>query len=345
MRSSPGPGWRAEAKKFHDHRAGAASPRREPPPLSGGVPGLGLRPVGGHRPRPVEEGEPPAAVRVHAEGHRTGAPSDYATAPRTPQRGGRTSGTLTPSPDGHETCSKRCATGSTSATSWRAQPREPISVTRAVTGMTAATRRRPGSPTWTERTGRDVPARGRPPDPPGPHPPTPPQLVWARRVSDEGPALAELGTGAENRVKDEAPPLARRRGGSGLSGFSPLLSVLACGGGVSFRFSAPAVHGGGPVLLGGFSFLAPAVSVCGRVRFGVVSFAGRGRCAFGVARSVSLLCAERAGAPAGRTVSGSGSVHRRWGSSRSRGWGGATAGHCVCRGELFPWRGGVPPGG
>ncbi len=72
----------------------------------------------------------------------------------------------------------------------------------------------------------------------------------------------------------------------------------------------------------------------------------------GVARSVSLFCAERAGAPAGRTVPGSGSVRRRWGSSRSRGWGGATAGasgglrrlfgSLRARGELFPWRGGVP---
>ena len=145
-------------KQCHDHHPGAGPPWESHLVSPGGVPGLRLRPVGGHRPRAVAQGEPPAVVRVHGEGHRTGAPPDYATAPRTPQRGGRTSLTPTPSPDGHGTCGKRCATGSTSDTSWRGQPGELISVTRPGIGMTAATRRRLGSPTWTERTGRDVPA-------------------------------------------------------------------------------------------------------------------------------------------------------------------------------------------
>ena len=120
-------------------------------------------------------------------------------------------------------------------------------------------------------------------------------LVGARRVSDEGPALAELGNrGRKTGVKDEAPPLARRRVGSGLSGFGAL-SFLACGGGVSFHFSAPAVHVGGPVLLGVFSFLAPAVSVCGsgsfRCRFVCGARALRLRC--GAERVVALRGACR----------------------------------------------------
>jgi len=67
-------------------------------------------------------------------------------------------------------------------------------------------------------------------------PPTnPPSSSGLRRVSDEGPALAKPeARNRKNRVKDEAPPLARRRVGSGLSGFWSG-SVLACGGGVSFR--------------------------------------------------------------------------------------------------------------
>ena len=55
-----------------------------------------------------------------------------------------------------------------------------------------------------------------------------------------------------------------------------------------------------------------------------------------------MFCAERAGAPAGRAGPGSGSVHRRWGLSRSRGWGRSHSGSLRARGELFPWSGGVP---
>ena len=135
-------------------------------------------------------------------------------------------------------------------------------------------------------------------------------LVGARRVSDEGPALAELGNrGRKTGVKDEAPPLARRRVGSGLSGFVAL-SFLACGGGVSFRFCCTC----GARCRSGSLWGLVVSGTCGaplavRVLFGVVSFAGRGRCAFGVARSVSLLCAERAGAPSRRTVAEAGSFH------------------------------------
>jgi len=96
----------------------------------------------------------------------------------------------------------------------------------------------------------------------GHHPPIPPQLVWARRVSDEGPALAEGGKpGPKNRVKDEAPPLARRRVGSGLSGFFPW-SFLACGGGVSFRV----VHLRCPVRFGVVSFLGQCAVRSGSFR-------------------------------------------------------------------------------
>jgi len=138
---------------------------------------------------------------------------------------------------------------------------------------------------------RPVIRRLHPASSPGHHPPTPPQLVWvtARQRRRSGASRTGI-PGPKNRVKDEAPPLARRRVGSGLSGFGAL-SVLACGGGVSFRF---------------WHLRCPSAV---RVLFGVVSFAGRGRCAFGVARSVSLLCAERAGAPSRRTVAEAGSFH------------------------------------
>ncbi len=122
-------------------------------------------------------------------------------------------------------------------------------------------------------------------EPPGHTPPPPPQLVWARRASDEGPALAELGKPKpKNRLKDEAPPLARRRVGAGLS-VAGAWSFLACGGGVSFRFW----------------YLRCLF------RFGVFSFARRGALRFVVARSVS--------APAVR----SGSVRRAGAATRGRG--------------------------
>ncbi len=99
-------------------------------------------------------------------------------------------------------------------------------------------------------------------NPPGTPPQPPPQLVWARRASDEGPALAEVGKPGY-RVKDEAPPLARRRVGSGLSVFGAL-SFLACGGGVSFRSLAPAVSG--PVRVGVVSFLGQCAVRSGSFR-------------------------------------------------------------------------------
>jgi len=83
----------------------------------------------------------------------------------------------------------------------------------------------------------------------------------------------------KNRVKDEAPPLARRRVGSGLSGFVAL-SVLACGGGVSFRFCCTC----GARCRSGSLWGLFVSGTCGvRLRFGFFSVSCR--CS---ARSVSL---------------------------------------------------------
>ncbi len=137
--------------------------------------------------------------------------------------------------------------------------------------MTAATRRRPGSPTRTERTGKDVPAfahpirRGAPPTSPAPA-----RLGTARQRRRSGASRTGK-PGPKNRVKDEAPPLARRRVGSGLSGFVSL-SFLACGCGVSFRSLAPAVPFPVRVLFG------RSVPGGASFRSRCVSFSRRGAC-------------------------------------------------------------------
>jgi len=105
----------------------------------------------------------------------------------------------------------------------------------------------------------------------------------------------------KNRVKDEAPPLARRRVGSGLSGFGAL-SVLACGGGVSFRFCCTC----GARCRSGSLWGLFVSGTCGvRLRFGFFSVSFRLRGA-GVAPSVwrgACRCSarsvpvRRAGAP------------------------------------------------
>ncbi len=115
---------------------------------------------------------------------------------------------------------------------------------------------------------------------------------------------------------------------------------------------APAVHGVGLVRCGVFSFLAPAVSVCGsgsfRCRFVCGARALRLRC--GAERVVALRGACRCAEQAHRC--GGGELSPSWGSSRSRGWGGATAlgercccehstGHRDHRGALSPRSGRV----
>jgi len=161
---------------------------------------------------------------------------------------------------------------------------------------------------------RPVIRRLHPASSPGHHPPTPPQLVWVTARQRRRSGASRTGKpGPKNRVKDEAPPLARRRVGSGLSGFVAL-SVLACGGGVSFRFCCTCgARCRSGSLWGLFVSGTCGVPLAVRVLFGVVS----------------LLCAERvvASAPcAGADLRGSSAEHQRWtavllrrldGSSRS----------------------------
>ncbi len=106
--------------------------------------------------------------------------------------------------------------------------------------------------------------------------PAPARLGTARQRRRSGASRTGK-PGPKNRVKDEAPPLARRRVGSGLSVFVAL-SFLACGGGVSFRSLAPAVHVPVRFVSGSFRFWHLRCPLAVRVLFGVVSFARRGAC-------------------------------------------------------------------